>query len=47
VLMEQAARMQEVYAGVVVLAVVGYAINRAMIALERTWLPWYAAEAQA
>ena len=47
VLMEQAARMREVYAGVFVLAVVGYAINRTMVALESRWLPWYAAEAQA
>jgi ABC-type nitrate/sulfonate/bicarbonate transport system permease component len=44
VLMEQAARMQEVYAGVVVLSVAGYAINRVMVALEHRWLPWYAAE---
>jgi ABC-type nitrate/sulfonate/bicarbonate transport system permease component len=47
VLMEQAARMPEVYAAVIVLSAVGYAINRAMVALERRWLPWQVARAPA
>jgi ABC-type nitrate/sulfonate/bicarbonate transport system permease component len=42
VLMEQAARIPEVYAAVIVLSVVGYVLNRVMIALERLWLPWCA-----
>jgi ABC-type nitrate/sulfonate/bicarbonate transport system permease component len=46
VLMEQAARMPEVYAGVIVLSLTGYAINRILLVLERRWLPWYAAQAQ-
>ncbi len=45
VLMEQAARMTEVYAAVIILSVAGYAINGAMIAAERRWLPWHAARA--
>jgi ABC-type nitrate/sulfonate/bicarbonate transport system permease component len=45
VLMEQAARMPEVYAAVFVLSAVGYALNRVMVALERRWLPWHAARA--
>ncbi len=47
VLMEQAARMPEVYAAVIVLSVAGYAINRGMLSLERRWLPWNAALGQA
>ena len=43
VLMEQAARMPEVYAAVIVLSASGYAINRVMVAVERRWLPWHAA----
>jgi ABC-type nitrate/sulfonate/bicarbonate transport system permease component len=43
VLMEQAARMTEVYAAIIVLSIAGYVINRALVALERHWLPWHAA----
>jgi ABC-type nitrate/sulfonate/bicarbonate transport system permease component len=39
--------MPEVYAAVIVLSAVGYAINRAMVVLERRWLPWQAARAPA
>ena len=39
--MQQAARMPEVYAALVLLSLVGYAFNRGLLTLERRLLPWY------
>lgn len=39
--MQNAARMPEVYAALVLLSLVGYSLNRALLALERHLLPWY------
>jgi ABC-type nitrate/sulfonate/bicarbonate transport system permease component len=47
VLMQFAVRAPEMYAAILLLAVVGYALNRAFIAVERRMLFWYSAEARA
>lgn len=39
--MQQAARMSEVYAGLILLSIVGYALNRLLQALEHRLIPWY------
>jgi ABC-type nitrate/sulfonate/bicarbonate transport system permease component len=39
--MQNAARMPEVYAALVLLSLTGYALNRGVLALERRLLPWY------
>lgn len=39
--MQHAARMREVYAGLIALSVVGYALDRTLLALEHRWLAWY------
>lgn len=40
VLMEQAARMPEVYAAIFVLSVLGYALNRGLLWIEDRYVPW-------
>lgn len=40
VLMEQAARMPEVYAAIFVLSVLGYAMNRGLLWIENRYVPW-------
>jgi ABC-type nitrate/sulfonate/bicarbonate transport system permease component len=39
--MQNAARMPEVYAALILLSLAGYALNRTLLALERRLLPWY------
>jgi len=46
VLMQFAVRAPEMYAAILLLAVVGYALNRGFIAIERRVLFWYSAEAR-
>jgi ABC-type nitrate/sulfonate/bicarbonate transport system permease component len=43
--MQSAARMPEVYAAIALLALVGYALNRVLLALERRLMPWHARRA--
>ena len=43
--MQYALRPEDMYAAVLLLAIVGYAMNRLFVALERRLLPWYFAEA--
>jgi ABC-type nitrate/sulfonate/bicarbonate transport system permease component len=38
--MQNAARMPEVYAAIALLSLIGYSINRALLALEHRLLPW-------
>jgi ABC-type nitrate/sulfonate/bicarbonate transport system permease component len=47
VLMQFAVRAEEMYAAILLLAVVGYALNRTFIAAERRVLFWYSAAARA
>jgi len=47
VLMQFAVRAPEMYAAILLLAVVGYGLNRAFVAAERLVLFWYSAEARA
>ena len=47
VLMQFAVRAAEMYAAILLLAVVGYALNRGFIAIEKRLLFWYSAEARA
>lgn len=47
VLMQFAVRAEEMYAAILLLAVVGYALNRAFLAIERRLLFWYSAAARA
>ena len=47
VLMQFAGRAAEVFAAVLVLALLGYALNRAFLALERTSLHWWFAQSAA
>jgi ABC-type nitrate/sulfonate/bicarbonate transport system permease component len=46
VLMQFAVRAEEMYAAILLLAVVGYALNRGFLAIERRLLFWYSAEAR-
>jgi ABC-type nitrate/sulfonate/bicarbonate transport system permease component len=46
VLMQFAVRAAEMYAAILLLAVVGYALNRLFVAAERRVLFWYSAEAR-
>jgi ABC-type nitrate/sulfonate/bicarbonate transport system permease component len=39
--MQQAARMPEVYAALVLLSLTGYGLNRLLLALERRLIPWH------
>ena len=39
--MQNAARMPEVYAALILLSLAGYALNRVLLALEQRLLPWY------
>jgi ABC-type nitrate/sulfonate/bicarbonate transport system permease component len=41
VTMQNAARMPEVYAALILLSLVGYALNRTLLALEHRAMPWY------
>lgn len=43
VLMEQAARMTDVYAAVILLSAVGYSLNWIVVTIEKRALPWNAA----
>jgi ABC-type nitrate/sulfonate/bicarbonate transport system permease component len=42
--MQYAMRPEDMYAAVLLLAIVGYAMNRLFVAVERRLLPWYYAE---
>jgi NitT/TauT family transport system permease protein/sulfonate transport system permease protein len=39
-------RPEDMYAAILLLAIVGYALNRAFVVLERRLLPWFYAEAR-